>query len=527
MDAEAPAGAIGIRTDGGSIAGYVTREEVAAAQAAGIPVTDFGDRTIMPGFIDVHAHGEVAVRAAWGTVDCRAPHCATVEDVLARLSNAVAERREGWVVGQGNLFLDRKLRDGRLPTRAELDRVSATVPIAVRAGGHISALNSAALAELGIDREYREPAGSLSGKPVVERDERGEPTGVVKEMDSLMPVTGPADDEIEDALRGGFRELFAANGVTTIGEISETHAGLRAMESLAARNENPVNVRTYLWVPGTLPLDDALDWRRALGVTGAHEGFGVRGLKLFSDGGYSAKNAALDTAYVGEPHNHGHIALDEEYLRDTLLRAAEAGLQVAVHANGPRAQLWVARLIERLRLPAGAPRPRIEHAGNYMPDAEAPGSWRDADIIPVPQPVFIYTFGDFFVDYLGDIGKVGRFPLKSLRDQGWPITSSSDVWVGSEPQATNPLFGVWCAVRRQSFHGLTIDDHEALEVSEALELVTTNAATVLGEERRGSLKPGNHADFIVLDRDPLSVAIDDLPHITVHQTFVSGAPQLT
>ena len=152
-------------------------------------IDDVGARPLLPGFVDVHAHVEVACRAAYGTVDCRAPECSTVDDVLEALRAGLdAGRESGWIVGQANLFFDRKLREGRLPTRAELDRVSGDVGIALRAGGHITVLNTRALELAGIDRGYAPPAHSITGKPIVERAADDEPTGVVKEMDNVLPL---------------------------------------------------------------------------------------------------------------------------------------------------------------------------------------------------------------------------------------------------------------------------------------------------------------------------------------------------
>jgi predicted amidohydrolase YtcJ len=81
---------------------------------------------------------------------------------------------------------------------------------------------------------------------------------------------------------------------------------------------------------------------------------------------------------------------------------------------------------------------RIEHAGNFMPRQKTMEAWATAGIIPVPQPVFIYTFGEYFPDYLGDTGRIGRFPFKDLIAQGWRLSGSSDVWIGSEREATIP-----------------------------------------------------------------------------------------
>jgi predicted amidohydrolase YtcJ len=167
----------------------------------------------------------------------------------------------------------------------------------------------------------------------------------------------------------------------------------------------------------------------------------------------------------------------------------------------------------------------VEHAGNFLPEPEVTTTaWRDAGIIPVPQPVFLYTFGDFFPDRLGEYGRSGRFPFRDLLDEGWPITGSSDVWIGSEDRATNPFFSIWNTRRRQSFFGDTIDLDQRITILEALRMHTSNAAATLGEgDRRGSLEVGKDADLIVLDRDPTALADDDeLLNVQVDEVYLGG-----
>jgi predicted amidohydrolase YtcJ len=516
----------GLLIRGGRIERLIRRDEVPGLASDGAVVDDVGSRPILPGFIDVHAHAEVAAWAAYGTVDCRAPECGGVEDVLAVLSDAVGAGTSEWVVGQGNLFLDRKLREGRLPTRDELDRVSRTVPIALRAGGHLSVLNSRALEAAGIDREYQPPTSSITGQPTVIRDSGGEPTGVIKEMDNLLPLRKQDRATLTAAIRNGLATMFQSHGVTTIGEISETVQGIEVMDELARRGDLGVRVRVYLWAPGTMPLDDACRWPGRLALRASPDLLRIQGVKLFADGGYSAKMAATGQAYLGEGEHRGAIALAESQLSAALEATRDAGLQLAVHANGDRAQEWVCGVIERAGgAPGGALRTRVEHAGNFVPHAAIPDAWQRAGIIPVPQPVFLYTFGDYFEDYLGDYGTRGRFPFAQLSADGWRLSASSDVWVGSERDATNPLFGVWCAVRRQSYAGRIIDPDQALSVEAALRMYTVDAAWTLGEEdRRGSLEAGKDADVIVLDRDPRSVAVDDIPSVRVDAVYQGGRP---
>ncbi len=524
IEGEPGPGAVAVRD--GRITGVLRRDEVEGARGDATEVRDVGARPVLPGFVDPHAHAEVACRAAYGTVDCRAPECGKVQDVLEALREGLdADRPEGWLVGQGNLFFDRKLAEGRLPTREELDSVSRAVPIALRAGGHVTVLNSAALAGAGIDRGYAAPEHSITGKPIVERGADGEPTGVVKEMDNSLPLPRETPETVEAAIETGIHRLFTSNGVTTIGEISETVAGIETMDRLAAAQRLGARMRVYLWSPGTLRVEQACAWQEHISLRAGEEHVRIQGVKLFSDGGYSAASAAVKQPYVHVDGCHcGDIALAEGDVATALQATRDAGLQLAIHANGDRAQDWLCEVIAAAGgAPQGRIRTRIEHAGNFMPDPAAAELWQRAGILPVPQPVFIYTFGDYFEDYLGEYGTRGRFPFKRLLSEGWRLSGSSDVWVGSEREATNPMFSVWCCVARESYAGRVIDPDEGVDVLQALRMHTLDAALALGEDgERGSIEPGKAADLVVLDRDPLSSAAGDLRSIRASEVYLGG-----
>ncbi|MEA2331913.1 MAG: hypothetical protein QOH58_2051 [Thermoleophilaceae bacterium] len=513
---------------GGRIDSIVPRTEVDSLRTAETRVIDVGERPVLPGFVDPHAHVEVACRASFGTVDVRAPEVSSVADLQERLAAGLPDAEAtGWVIGQGNLFYDRKIAEGRLPTREELDKVSRTVPIAVRAGGHVTVLNTAAMEKAGIDRDYRPPEHSVTGKPIVERCNcHDEPTGVVKEMDALLPF--PTDDRaaITAALRTGMRDMFTSNGVTTIGEISESVEGISCMDSLVQGGEGIPRMRVYLWAPGTLPIEDGCDWRSHFSLAAPEDRLRVQGIKLFADGGYSAASAAVNSDYVHvEPRHSGAIALNEGEVEKAVGLTGDARLQLAIHANGDRAQEWLCDMIEKHGRGAGEPglRTRIEHAGNFRPETRTSDAWTRAGIVPAPQPVFLYTFGDYFVDYLGEYGARGRFPFRTLLDDGWTLSASSDVWVGSEREATNPLFGVWCCVARETYAGKVIDLDQALTVDEALRLHTIGGAAAMGEsDVKGSLEPGKLADVAVLDRDPYTASTGDLRHIRTDLTLIGG-----
>ena len=174
----------------------------------------------------------------------------------------------------------------------------------------------------------------------------------------------------------------------------------------------------YLWVPGTVSLADACAWKSQFRPRSPESLVRIQGVKLFADGGYSAASAAVKREYVGQPGWRGALALTPEQVAEALARTRDEGLQLAIHANGDRAQEEVCDAIAAAGgSPGGRIRTRIEHAGNFLPEpAVTVESWRRAGIIPVPQPVFIYTFGGYFPTYLGSYGATGRFPFRSLLD---------------------------------------------------------------------------------------------------------------
>ncbi|MGD9734287.1 MAG: amidohydrolase [Solirubrobacterales bacterium] len=487
----------------------------------GEPVFDFGDRPVIPGFVDVHAHYEVAARAHHSSVDVRAPACGTIPEVLEVLREAARQSSEGWVVGQGNLFFDQKLAEGRLPTREELDSVSTDLAIALRAGGHITVLNSTALERSGIDESYAPPQGSVTGQPIVER-EGARPTGVVKEMDNLLPLPKLDRAGLRDALRDGAMDLFTRNGVTTVGEITESVDGLRAMDELALRGELPVRVAAYQWVPGTMSLDAATSREHEFAASSDH--LSLNGVKIFADGGFTASSAAVKRPYARDPESYGTLAVERDYVAEVAARASEAGLQLAIHANGERAQELVCDALVRAadNGPLSRP-PRIEHAGNFLPDLALTDRWREAGIIPVPQPVFIFAIGNYLPSYVGDYGRHGQFPFRTLIDRGWQLSGSSDVWIGSERSQTRPMFSIWCCVERRGYSGDVIEPEQAITVEEALWMHTRGGALVLGQDDdKGSITPGKLADLVVLAEDPREVAPSSLAEIEVDYVFLGG-----
>jgi predicted amidohydrolase YtcJ len=513
---------------GGRIEAVGGPEVLARATALGIPVRDVGERVVLPGFVDPHIHFEQYAGVRGRAVDCRVPGVKTIAEVLEKLADGLPHVPDGgWLRGYGNLFFDQKLAERRLPTRVELDRVSCRVPIVLQCGGHTSVLNTPALELAQVDRFLNGAAG-LWGSPVIELDSAGSPTGVVSEIDQLLPIPPVDREAMAESLTTTYRDLFTSYGVTTFGEMVSSLDSVDPLDRLIGSGAIPARAALYAMVPSTAPLDEACRWVAGYRSTAGPDRLLAAGVKMFADGGYSSRNAATRTAYVREHAPHagytGHLNLTQGALIEAMRAVRREGIQLAVHANGVRAQDEVVAAV----LAAGGAhdhRPvRIEHAGNIVGARSDLEVWRRANVTPVLQPGFLFNFiADFVPLLLGDAGTTGRLPLRDMLDDGMAPAASSDVGPGAEDEQSSPLFSIWECMARQSYWGRTIDAEQSISFAEALRLHTIEAARALGmDDRVGTLEPGKYGDMVVLDRDPRTVPLDQLRSVRVDTVYLGG-----
>jgi predicted amidohydrolase YtcJ len=527
VSASADASAVLVRD--GRIEAVGGDEVVARARSLGVPVRDVGDRAILPGFVDPHVHFEHYAVGRGRGVDCRVPGCLTIADVLDNLSDGLGNAGEsGWLIGYGNLFFDQKLAERRLPTRHELDRVSDRIPIVLHCGGHTSVLNTPALELAGVDRFLAGGAAGLWGSPVVEVDASGSPTGVVSEIDGHLPIPPMPADEVREHMVSTYADLFTRYGVTTFGEMVGSLHSVDVLDELITSGRIPARAVMYGMVPSILPLEEACAWAAAYRSGAGPDLLSAAGVKLFADGGYSARNAATRTPYVREhaprAGYHGKLNLTQGAVLEALHASRRHGVRLAVHANGTRAQDEVVAALLSQPDPHGHPAVRIEHAGNILGAREDLRQWRQANVMPVVQPGFLYNFvADFVPMLLGTPATTGRLPLRTMLDDGVVPVASTDVGLGAEEGQSNPLFSIWECAARKSYWGRTIEEEESIGFAQALRLHTLEAARSLGmEDRVGSIEPGKYGDLVVLDRDPRTVPVDVLREIEVDSVYLAG-----
>jgi predicted amidohydrolase YtcJ len=489
---------------------------IADCASARTQVLDLEERTVLPGLIDVHTHAMEWVKGlVRGEIDTTYPSVRAITQIEQAVAQRAAALPAGqWIRGSG--WDDAKLAERRYITRRDLDPVSPDHPVyLVHVSGHLAVANSAALKLANVSKDTRDPQGG-----VIERDSSGEPTGVLKDtamglVETLLP-SDPPDINVRAAKL--ISEKAAEVGLTTIHDIFISPEEMRGYQE--ARDRGWLNIRVQM-SPRIGSIADA----EKLAQMGVHTGFGDDRLKfgaakMFADGGMGARTIAIyPPGVIGEPNNLGVLRWSPADMLKAHFIAAAAGWQLETHAIGDRAIDEVldsyAAVIQQLELKDH--RFRIVHAGISTPAVEK--RLQQLHVLVDGNPPFVYWIGSWFAKY-GPERVRWSYPARSYIENGIIEAAGSDVPV----TPISPWWGIWAAVARKELEsGQVLAPEERISVEQALTLYTRNGAYAGFEEnRKGALEPGKLADFIVVDRDVMSVPEDELKEVKVLQTFVGG-----
>jgi predicted amidohydrolase YtcJ len=499
----------------GRIVAVGPADAVRAAASPGARVARLDGATVIPGLIDAHCHVcDVGYLAA--AADCSQPSAPDIPAIQARLREAADRTPEGsWVTGGG--YVEYKLREGRHPTRADLDQAVPGRPAVVyHTSLHACVLNTAALREAGFADGQPDPPGGAFG-----RDREGRLDGVVFE--------GPMFALFERNLRHDLARMGAAQATRVVEMAGQRLAafGLTAAceadmrrDSFAAFAEADATGRLSQRIYG-LVVYDQVDWLLGAGLRGRRSGqLAAEAVKIWADGGMSSRTAAIHGSYPVPPYGSGILYFERDQLTEMVRDFDARGFQVCIHAQGDRAiETVLDAYATVLAGPAGNPRRhRIEHGGAMYPLLAARAA--ALGIVVASQPGFMSTLGDGFAAAFGDRAD-DLYAFRSWRRAGITVAGSSDAPVIT----ADPLLGLRDAVLRRTGDGLVLGPAERLAAEDALDLYTTQAAFAMHRESEiGSLEPGKLADFVVLDRNPLRTDPERITDIRVLATVLDGAP---
>lgn len=476
------------------------------AAAPGARVVDLAGRVAIPAFNEAHMH-LLPYGLALAGVNLRAEQVRTLDEALRRIGEAAKAAPKGaWVLGRG--YDHAELDIGRHPTAAELDAVSPDNPVfIVRTCGHMGVANSAAMRAAGVGHNTPDPEGG-----VIER-KGGALTGLFQEraMRLVRDVIPPPDQEslvaaIERAGRHlaslGFASATDMNVgmVAGMAEVEAYHVAqrdgrspLRMWNVLAG---NPEGIAGAAWDAGLRPNqgDDMLRW-------GA--------VKVFADGSAGGLTAAFFDPYLDSAGGGtGVFTFPDDKIHALLKLYHEQGWQLDIHAIGDAAIEQVLRGMEAADSaahPFAGRRHRIEHCGFLTRDQMR--RMKAREILPVPQPVFMYEFGDLYIRNLGLARSENAYPMRTWLEEGHHPAASSDCPVST----VDPFINLFTMLTRKTSRGTVMGAGEALTAEQAVHCQTwCGAFTQFAEDRRGTLEPGMMADIAVLSRDIFASAPEEI-----------------
>ncbi|MDR2759801.1 MAG: amidohydrolase [Spirochaetaceae bacterium] len=492
------------------------REDCEIFKGPDTKVIDLEERPVLPGFNDTHCHLLSLRGKQFLQEDCSSGKVKSINDVLAIIKKATETTPEGQWILAGSLD-SAKLAEKRPPTRWELDKVSPRHPVHIRAQScHMGIVNSQGFSLAGITGSTPNPQGGE-----FERDSQGELTGICKEEAHFLFVTGMGGgtsfvppytpEQYLTALELACKE-YNRYGITSVGDALTGPPEIRAY--IQAHNTGALTVRVYMII-----LDINLPLIKQLGLS---TGFGndwvrIGGLKSFVDGAIAGHTAWVSEPYLNRPDYYGIPTKTPEEIEPLVMEAHRAGMQMEIHANGDRAIEMVLDAYEKAQkaAPRRDPRHRIAHC--TVVNDKILERIKRLGVVVCPFISYVWEHGDKMGPYGDRIERM--FAHRSFLDQGIPVGASSDNPCGTQ----HPYQALQAMVTRVSSGGEPMGLSQRISLEEALKIYTRGSAYAAFEEnRKGQLKTGMLADFIVISQDPFAIDPFGLHELQTLQTYVGG-----
>ncbi|MDF3341963.1 amidohydrolase family protein [Mycolicibacterium septicum] len=522
--------------------------ELAESAGPDIRIMDAGSAVVMPGLIDTHPHVMHFGALRGGLVDLS--DAVDHADIVARIRARAAEMPPGeWIictpVGEAHYFIRRSWRDlaeRRLPDRHTLDLATADHPVLIQAWAprtpNTVAFNSAGLRAVGLSDFIPDRVCDVE----IDKDEAGRLTGILRGPVNNYYTYDPFWGQIllklpplnpDHAVPGVLDEMarFSARGVTTLYEghaMEPVHLAmyqqLRAAGMLTMRVQATFDVESvifYPFEPLSLPeFDERLKSLAPQSSDTADDLFRITGMTISPGGPCFAGHFAMHEPYadpLGRPtKGQRFVSLEKE---ESFVRfCAQNGIRANICIGSYREHDDFLEIAERVvtehdfRDKAWI----LQHAITISPDHVR--RYKALGFQITTSVGFAWGKGAMYDKRIGRHIWRDMVPLRRLLDAGLDVSGGSD-WGPKSP---------WEQIALAQTHEIAGTDlrndgpDQVITRMESLAMWTTSAAKILGWSGIGSIRPGNHADLIFVDRDPSACDIDDLKHTRVHRTLLAG-----
>ncbi len=495
----------------GRVLAVGTRDEVAAHAGPGTRRIALGERVAIPAFNEAHMH-LLPYGLGLSQVNLRAEEVRSLDEVLKRVAAAAATTPKGeWILGRG--YDHGELDIGRHPLAEELDRAAPDHPVILtRTCGHVAVANTMAMKLAGVSHNTPDPEGGA-----IER-KGGRLTGLFQERAMRLIrdiIPPPSEAQMVDAIEAAGRKL-AALGFATASDMNVgMTAGMAEIDAYRrAEAEGRLLQRMWQVLAGNPEGIAAAAWEAGLrpnvsAGTTADELLAWGAVKVFGDGSAGGLTAAFFDPYLDSAGGGtGIFCFPEATMHALLKRYHEQGWQLDIHAIGDAA---IEQVLDGMEAASSEAQPiegrrhRIEHCG-FLNAGQRRRMLRHG-VLPVPQPVFMYEFGDLYVRNLGLARTEAAYPMKTWLQEGHHPAASSD----SPVCTVDPFINLYAMVTRKTSRGTVLGAEEALTPEEAVHCYSwCGAYSQFAETERGTLEPGMQADIAILSRDIFVCAPEEI-----------------
>ncbi|KAK9832465.1 hypothetical protein WJX74_011007 [Apatococcus lobatus] len=520
-DAQAPSAQAFAANANGILQKIGSNSDILSLASTKHQIIDLQGQHVVPGFVDAHLHLMMGAQTL-ESLDLNSVR--SREELTRVVAAAVADKRPGeWIKGYG---WQRSLLGGQLPSKQWLDAVTPDNPVFLTSMDmHLGLANSKALGMAGVGPSTQDPPGGA-----IHRDLSGQPTGILAEwaQSLIVDLIPEPDVSARQQLLHKASEYLLSRGVTTVHDMGRapldgpaSWSDLRDVYIPAAeRGLLPFRVFAFL------PLAERKELRKFIDDHGWRDPSGRvfwGGLKDFSDGSLGASTALMHQPYMQDSSTCGMAVHDFAKLEQMVMEGNELGMQVAIHAIGDRAVDELLAIHDKLPAPSsplGLPH-RIEHA-QHLSGSNATQLLSRLGLHAITNPQHLMTDSGIMLEQLGAerSGHGRSFAYSSMLQAGVKMAFGSDWPV----VPVNPLMAAYVAANRHSPQpsGAAFTPSETISVADALTAQTSAGARAASiDDMIGSLRPGKHADFVVLHGNLNGLqAPGNLP--SVAQTYVDG-----
>jgi predicted amidohydrolase YtcJ len=478
-------------------------------------------KTLLPGFIDAHAHfASFSAQAIGAQIlpppDAGAKDITSLINILKDWNTEENRALTGWIFGMG--FDDSVLEEKRFPTKHDLDQVSTEFPIMIiHISGHFAVVNSKGLELLNINSTTKNPEGGI-----IRRETGNEPNGVLEELAAIpymLKILNPITKEAADHFFEAGQDMALSFGYTTAqeGRTMENHEMLVNASEVGKLKLDVVSYVDYLFV------DKYMSSKWNSKTYSNH--YRIGGMKLTLDGSPQGRTAWRTQPYLIPPDGakEGYLGYPAIPNDSSVIAIYEKGFknnwQILTHANGDAAMDQMLRTMKPVADKYGNnDRRNVLIHGQYVREDQL-DSFKELDIIASLFPLHTFYWGDWHKEIIGDSLGNKISPTRTALNKGLKITIHTDAPVA----LPNLMRMVGISVERKSRSGQVIGANEKLTPYEALKAITIwSAYQHFEEETKGTLDEGKLADMVILDKNPLKVLEEEIKGIIVLETIKEG-----